>query len=121
MKVFISWSGASSKAVAASLRKHLPLILQGLDCFMSKHDLESGARWAQELAEQLDESNFRILCLTHESLKSPWLLFEAGSLVKHSHGRACGLVIGNLDATDFEGPLAQFQHRKYEQIDTVVW
>jgi hypothetical protein len=74
MKVFISWSGASSKAVAASLRKHLPLILQGLDCFMSKHDLESGARWAQELAEELDESNFGILCLTHESLKSPWLL-----------------------------------------------
>lgn len=117
MKVFISWSGESSKAVAASLRKHLPLILQGLSCFMSKHDLESGARWAQELGEELEESNFGILCLTHESLTSPWLLFEAGSLVKHSYGRACGLLIGDLDATDIEGPLAQFQHRKFEHSE----
>lgn len=117
MKVFLSWSGASSKAVAASLRKYITLILQGVDCFMSKHDLESGARWAQELTEELEESNFGILCLTHESLTSPWLLFEAGSLVKHSHGRACGLLIGDLDATDIEGPLAQFQHRKFERFE----
>ena len=117
MKVFLSWSGAASKAVAASLRKNLPLILQDLEVFMSKHDIESGARWAHTLADELDKSDFGILCLTRENLQSSWLLFEAGSLVKHSHGRACGLLIGDLVATDIPGPLAQFQHRKFEQSE----
>ena len=117
MKVFISWSGASSKAVAVSLRKYFPRMLQGLDCFMSRHDLESGTRWAQELAAELDESNFEIHCLTHDNLDSDWLLFEAGSLVKHSHGRACGVLIGDLLPTSVTGPLAQFQHRKFEQSE----
>lgn len=117
MKVFLSWSGLASKAVAATLRKNLPLILQGIDFFMSQHDIGSGARWAHELAKELDKSSFGILCLTRENLSSPWLLFEAGSLVKHSEGRACGLLIGELAPTDISGPLEQFQHRQFEQSE----
>lgn len=117
MKVFISWSGQASKAVAVTLRKNLPLVLQGIDFFMSKHDIESGARWAHELAKELDKSSFGILCLTKENLNSPWLLFEAGSLVKHSEGRACGILIGELTTAGISGPLAEFQHRQFEKSE----
>ena len=59
MKIFLSWSGDLSQSVAATLRKHLPLMIQSLDVFMSKHDIESGARWANELAQEIGADKFR--------------------------------------------------------------
>lgn len=120
MRIFLSWSGSESQAVAVTLRKNLPLILQSLDVFMSKHDIESGMRWAHELADELDKSSFGILCLTSESLHSAWLLFEAGSLVKHADGRACGLLIGGVRPTEISWPLAQFQHRQFEKSEFLL-
>ena len=65
------WSGNVSQRVAGTLREHLPLMIQSLDVFMSKHDLESGVRWVRELSAELDATSFGILCLTEESLSSP--------------------------------------------------
>jgi len=114
MKVFVSWSGKYSKDVASILKKYLPCILQGLDVFMSKHDIESGERWGNKLASELSESGFGIICLADSNLTSPWMLFEAGALTKQLDGRACGLLLGNLSPTDVTGPLSQFQSRKFE-------
>jgi TIR domain len=113
MKVFVSWSGSLSCQVAETLRRYLPLMMQGLEVFMSEHDVESGSRWSVELARKLDESSFRVLCLTFDNLQSAWLLFEAGALAKQIEGRTCGLLIGGLKPTDVGGPLAQFQHRRF--------
>jgi len=113
MKVFVSWSGDLSRNVAEVLRTHLPRIIQGLDVFMSKHDMESGGRWSIQLAEELEEARFGILCLTPDNLDSPWILFEAGALTKHVEGRACGLLFGNLGPEDIVGPLSQFQNRSF--------
>jgi hypothetical protein len=63
MRVFVSWSGELSRRVAETLRQYLPLMIQGADAFISKHDLESGTRWSLELAKELEESSFGILCL----------------------------------------------------------
>jgi hypothetical protein len=90
-------------------------MIQSLDVFMSKHDIESGARWANELAQELARTSFGILCLTKESLSSSWLNFEAGALVKHADGRACGLLLAGLGSADVSGPLTQFQHRRFQQ------
>jgi hypothetical protein len=113
LRVFISWSGSLSKETAESLRDILPCMLQGVDVFLSQHDIESGSRWALELASALQESSFGIICLTPSNQTSPWLLFEAGALTKHMSGRACGLLLGGLRAADVSGPLAQFQHREF--------
>jgi len=117
MKIFISWSGTLSRELAAALRKYLPCMVQGLDVFMSKHDLESGARWSLELAKELDESNFGIICLTPDNLQNPWILFESGALTKHVEGRACGILFGGLTPTDVSGPLSQFQNRVFQKGD----
>lgn len=119
MKIFLSWSGDLSQRVAITLRKHLPLMIQSLTVFMSKHDIGSGMRWADELSRELDETSFGVLCLTQENLLSPWLQFEAGALVKHADGRACGLLIGTLATADIIGPLLQFQHRRFERDDVL--
>lgn len=115
MKVFISWSGDISREVAETLHKFLPCMIQGLHVFMSKHDIESGGRWSLQLAKELDESGFGIICLTPDNLQSPWLLFEAGALTKHVEGRACGLLLNGLKPTDVTGPLSQFQNRPFEK------
>lgn len=115
MKLFISWSSQLSQEVASVLHKYLPCIIQGLEVFMSKHDLESGVRWSLRLAKELDDSNFGIICLTPDNLNSPWILFEAGALTKYADGRACGLLFGGLKQTDVSGPLSQFQNRVFSK------
>lgn len=115
MKVFISFSGDLSKRVAEILRKYLPLMIQELDVFMSKHDIESGSRWASQIARELEQSSFGILCLTADNLQCPWILFEAGALTKHTEGRACGLLIGALKTTEVDGPLTQFQNCSFSK------
>lgn len=84
---------------------------------MSEHDLESGGRWGHQLATELDEAQFGVICLTPDNVGSHWLLFEAGALTKHIDGRACGLLFAGLVPTDIAGPLAQFQHRLFGRRD----
>jgi hypothetical protein len=103
MKVFLSWSGPMSQRIAEILRKYLPLMINDISPFLSRHDVESGTRWNLQLSQELRETEFGILCLTQNNLTSPWLLFEAGALTKHIEGRACGLLIGSLKATDVSG------------------
>lgn len=92
-------------------------MIQGLDVFMSKHDLESGTRWSDALARQLEGCNFGVLCLTPENLDKPWLLYEAGALTKQLAGKACGLLLGGMSPAQVTGPLAQFQNRQFTEPD----
>jgi hypothetical protein len=114
MKVFLSWSGDASRRVAELLRRYLHLMIQSLDPFMSKRDIGSGTRWASELAQELDQTTFGIVCLTPENLDEPWLLFEAGALAKHvEEARVCCLLLRGLTPVQVTGPLAQFQNREF--------
>ncbi len=117
MKIFISWSGEFSRSVATILKKYLPTILQGVDAFVSAHDIESGARWASTLTGELEKTNYGVLCLTPSNLDSRWLLFEAGALSKFQESSVCGLLLGGLKPTDVDSPLSQFQHRQFNKID----
>jgi hypothetical protein len=116
VKVFISWSGSKSKAVAALLRDELPAIVRAIKPFMSQHDILSGERWAKEIAQELDHTSFGVFCLTSENIGAPWLHFEAGALSK-LEGRVAGLLIGGLKPADFNNPLSQFQHRYFNKED----
>lgn len=82
MNVFISWSGSSSRGVALALKEWLPGVVQVVRPFMSAEDLEKGTRWASKVAEELEQSDFGILCVTRHNVDSPWLHFDAGALSK---------------------------------------
>ena len=54
MRVFISWSGEKSRAVAEALRDWLPSIIQVLEPWISCKDIDKGARWHNEITNQLE-------------------------------------------------------------------
>jgi hypothetical protein len=109
MKIFISWSGEPSRHIAEALRDGLPDLLQSVKPWCSSHDIVPGAHWASELAEKLATSSFGILCITKENLKSPWLLFEAGSLAKQIKSSFVVPYLIDVTPADVQFPLAQFQ------------
>lgn len=108
MKVFICWSGARSKYIAEAFRYWLPLCIQAVDPWMSESDLEKGKRWDPEIAKQLAEANFGLVCLTPENQSEPWINFESGALSKP--GGALWTFLYELKPEDVKGPLASFQH-----------
>ena len=115
MKVFFGWSGERSKALAFALHGWVPLILQYVKPWISEKDITAGARWGMDIAAELQDSNFGIVCVTRENFDSPWIIFEAGSLAKSmSDGRVIPLLL-DLDVKDVTGPLAQFQAKKADQ------
>jgi hypothetical protein len=109
MKVFISWSGSKSEAVAVALRDWLPGVINSLEPFVSAKDIYAGTRWQSEIASQLDVSNFGIVCVTRENQAAPWLNFEAGALAKAVDlSRLIPLAV-DLKPSDVKVPLGQFQ------------
>jgi hypothetical protein len=110
MKVFISWSGDRSKAVAELLDEWLQCVLQAIDPWMSSKDIDRGSLWFSELSDQLADTKLGIVCLTQDNKTKPWILFEAGALAKGlSSNRVCTFLV-DLQPTDIANPLAQFNH-----------
>lgn len=113
MKIFLSWSGERSQQLAQAIRDWLPLALYYVEPWISNSDIEAGERWANEVAKELEISNFGIICLTKENISSPWILFEAGALAKFMmEGRVIPLLL-DIEFKDIVGPLAQFQSKKF--------
>src|SRR5262245_29453457 len=112
MKIFISWSGDASHLVAKALKEWLPNVFQAVNTegvFLSSSDVALGTQWFHELARVLDESDFGILCLTPESARAPWLLYEAGAIAKRlANSRVAPLLIG-LREDELISPLSNFQ------------
>lgn len=116
MKVFISWSGERSKAIAEALHNWLPLVLHYVTPWLSQADIEAGQRWAEQVAKELEGCNFGILCVTKENVASPWVLFEAGALAKSMQESRVIPLLLDLEFRDITGPLAQFQAKKFDKV-----
>src|SRR6266508_2746036 len=119
MKVFISWSGERSLAIAKALRDWLPRVIQAIEPWMSDSDADKGIRWEQRIGQELEQTRFGIFCLTPENLDSRWLnFFEAGAIAKTVDKTYVCTYLRDLKPTDIEGPLSQFNHTKTEKEDT---
>lgn len=117
MKVFISWSGQRSAAVADALRYWLQKVIQALEPWMSADDIEKGTRWRSGLASELEQSSVGIICLTRENLDSTWIHFEAGALSKQQQNTFVCTFLFDLEPTDVREPLAQFQATRATKDD----
>jgi TIR domain len=115
MKVFISWSGERSQKIGNALREWIPVVLHYVEPWLSHADIDAGQRWADEVAKELENSNFGILCVTRENVDSPWVLFEAGALAKSMQGSRVIPLLLDLEVRDITGPLAQFQAKKVDR------
>lgn len=118
MKVFLSWSGPKSKAVAEILRDWLPNVIQALEPWMSSEDIDKGAAWDAEIARSLADSKAGVVCVTPENQNAPWLNFEAGAL-SHvvSKTMVCTYLVG-IRAVEVTGPLSRFQATEADEEHT---
>lgn len=112
-RVFLSWSGRKSKAVAQALRHWLPTVLPGIEPWMSEHDIQSGEAWFHRLLEELAAHDVGVLCVTGVNQRAPWLLFEAGALASRGdRGRIHALLL-DLNHRALVWPLAGYQTADY--------
>lgn len=112
MKVFISWSGKKSHAVAEVLHEWLPTVLNSVEPWISSEGLRAGLKWNQQLEKELNGTSFGIIVATPGNQHAQWLNFEAGALSKKVGGaesRVAPLLIDFNKATDLVGPLASYQ------------
>lgn len=117
MKVFISWSGEVSHKVAKALRDWLPSVIQSIDPYVSSEDIDKGARWSSDIASELDQSSFGILCVTKDNVSAPWLNFEAGALGKSIDKSLVCPFLFKIKRSEVEGPILQYQSTIYEKED----
>jgi hypothetical protein len=108
MTVFISWSGARSKAVALVFKEHLEHVIQGLPTFMSDKDIYSGTQWYREIGDSLRASTFGIICVTPDNTTSPWLNFEAGAIGNQTEQTRVAPVAIGMSKENLPSPLNGF-------------
>jgi hypothetical protein len=109
MRVFVSWSGEKSRRFGEALRSWLPNVHQRIEVFFSPNDIEKGAKWATEIETQLRDTQYCVVCLTPDALKSPWINFEAGAISKGIGQNRITPVLLDLTKSEVSGPLSHFQ------------
>lgn len=117
MKVFLSWSGDLSHKIAITFRDWLPSVIQSLIPYVSSEDIDKGARWSTDIARELENSNFGILCVTRDNINAPWLNFEAGALSKTINKAHVIPFIFGIKRSEVDGPILQFQSTIFEKED----
>lgn len=116
MKVFVSWSGEQSQKFAEALKEWLEQCIQSVEVFFSSEDIEKGENWQIKLSNELQDTNYGIVCLTPENIDAPWIHFEAGALSKLLDSKVMVLAM-NINFADIKGPLKAFQATKFEKND----
>jgi hypothetical protein len=117
MRVFISWSGELSRQLGEAVRNWLPSALQHVKPYFTPDDIDKGAKWASEISKELSTSSVCIIILTRDNLASNWIMFEAGAISSTlDNARVCPIIF-DLEPTDLQGPLAQFQATRFVKAD----
>lgn len=120
MKVFISWSGKESQQVAEILKTWIPCIIQSIEPYFSSSDIDKGARWSTDIAKELQDASFGILCVTKENISSQWLNFEAGALSKSiDQSKVCPFLVDLKPSEIKDSPILQFQMTSATQEDVL--
>lgn len=118
MRVFLSWSGSTSRQIAEVLYGWIPKVLQAVEPFLSSQDIEKGERWLSSISTNLENIDVGIVVMTKSNILAPWINFEAGALSKRIDRSRIIPVLFEITDTDLVNhPLAQFQYVKLERDD----
>lgn len=115
MKVFLSWSGEKSKAVAEILKNWLQRVIQATEPWVS-FDIEKGQRWSEKISQALSESSVSIICLDSDNLESNWIHFEAGAISKIPNSMV-GTLLLDTSPEKLAPPLSMFQATIFNKKD----
>ena len=117
MRVFISWSGARSEALGRVLNDWLPKVVPGIDTFHSA-EIPKGENWHSALIAALRGCRVGVFCVTSESLRSQWMLFEAGALAQHGDAPELFTYLYGVPGDRLSGPLGHFQATRFDREDS---
>lgn len=117
MKIFVSWSGQTSREVANALARFIPTVLQRASVYVGGEQIETGARWYAELSDAMRSADFSIACLTRDNINSPWLAFEIGALSARLESTLFVPLLIDFSVSELTGPLATFQAVKLDKND----
>jgi hypothetical protein len=118
MKVFISWSGKLSQKIAEELKEWIPQVINDIVPYVTSENIQKGDRWLIEIYHELEDTNFGLVCLTRENLKSPWIMFESGAISKNiKNSKVCCLLFDGLNQSEIEKPLSFFQNAEFTKSD----
>lgn len=107
-RIFISWAGDYSKAIAIALKSILEeeIFSNNLECFVSELDIASGSDWWDKIKDELCTCQYCIVCMTNENVRAPWIFYEAGAMVARDVPTVPFLVncsVNSLDHTPLTG------------------
>lgn len=124
MKVFLSWSGFASRAVASALYEWMPNVINAIEPWMSSKDIDAGAVGLEEIAQQLNGTTFGVVCLTQENKDRPWINYEAGALSKEVTGqprpRVATVLIDIENPGSISGPIGRYQATRLDDQEQVI-
>ena len=131
-EIFISWSKDRSLLFAKALRQLMVEVVSdpantlppptnpGDHLVSLSEDLPKGGNWFQNLAGLLENARTGIICVTPENRASPWLLFEAGALIRCDIEVALFPVLLDLPPAEIEGPLGLVQATLIERDPAAI-
>lgn len=123
MHLFISWSGERSRRLADEMKQWFQShFRKEITAFVSS-EIEKGTQWFPAVEGQLRKADAGLVCLTPESLRSDWILFEAGALATavsfHQREARVFTYLLNLSPALLPGPLAAYQSTVATMEDTL--
>ena len=117
MKIFISWSGIQSQKIAEELQKWIPQVINSVIPYVTSESIMKGERWSDQIYKELRDSNFGLVCLNKDNLKSPWIMFEAGAISKNKDSKLICLLFDGLNQNEVGKPLSFFQNTEFNKED----
>jgi hypothetical protein len=108
VKVFLSWSGETSRIFAGILKPWLEQVLPGTDVWLSSEDIDKGTIWFTEIIGELERCHCGVICVTRENHLAPWIHFEAGGMVKGLGKGHVATILLDIDYPELKQPLNQF-------------
>lgn len=115
-KVFISWSGDTSKKCAEYYKYLLEQIYNTNNDIFISTDISFGKTYLNQIVKALNECNIGIFFITEESQNRAWLNFEAGAIYKADNDNTLIIPI-YVDITRDElkhSPFPYFQDRNQD-------
>ena len=114
MKVFLSWSGKRSYAVATEFRAWLPKIIQDCRDIYISSQTTKGDAWFSTITAALESADIGVLILTPDNQDAPWLNFEGGALLTNFDKRRLIPVLVGFKKTDYVGPMKNLQLTEFD-------
>jgi hypothetical protein len=115
MRVFISWSGDTSKVAAEALAEGLRGTFADIDPWISTQSIAPGERWFETLMDELKDSRFSVVCLTKRTLGAPWIMFESGAVSAKFGSSTLVPLLLDCEPKDLVDPLARFNAISFDK------